>query len=109
MAAGKRKTALRGGRPGNTAAAGSGRLLRDLRGKGYPRRPEESLRLYFARLPWHYLLAREAEAEEMAALYDRCFFAQETPSEAELARHRAFAARFRPKTLRQWMIWYSLQ
>lgn len=85
------------------------RLLRDLRGKGYPRRPEESLRLYFARLPWHYLLAREAEAEEMAALYDRCFFAQETPSEAELARHRAFAARFRPKTLRQWMIWYSLQ
>ncbi len=84
-------------------------LLRDLRGKGYPRRPEESLRAYFARLPWHYLLADEAEAEKMAALYDRCFFSPAEPSEEELASHRAFAARFRPRTLRQWMIWYGLQ
>ncbi|MCR5663356.1 MAG: transglutaminase-like domain-containing protein [Oscillospiraceae bacterium] len=84
-------------------------LLSDLRGKGYPRRPEEPLRQYFARLPWHYLLASEAEAEKMAALYDRTFFAQQTPSEAELAEHRAFAARFRPRTLRQWLIWYRLR
>lgn len=84
-------------------------LLRDLRGKGYPRRPEEPLRQYFARVPWHYLLAREDEAEEMAALYDRTFFALATPSEEELARHRAFAARFRPHGLRQWLIWYGLQ
>lgn len=85
------------------------RLLRDLRGKGYPRRPEESLREYFTRLPWHFLLASEAEAMEMAELYDRSFFAQKPPSEAELARHRAFAARFRPRTLRQWMIWFGLR
>lgn len=84
-------------------------LLRDLRGKGYPRHPEEPLRLYFARLPWHYLLTSEEEAAEMAALYDRTFFAQTPPSEAEFERHRAFAARFRPRTLRQWMIWYRLQ
>ena len=84
-------------------------LLCDLRGKGYPRRPEESLQQYFARVPWHYLLADEAEAREMAALYDRCFFSPAAPSEEELARHRAFAARFRPRTLRQWMLWYSLQ
>ena len=84
-------------------------LLRDLRGKGYPRRPEESLRAYFARLPWHYLLADEAEAEKMAALYDRCFFSPAEPSEEELASHRAFAARFRPRTLQQWLIWYGLQ
>ena len=84
-------------------------LLRDLRGRGYPRRPEESLRDYFARLPWHYLLVNEAEAKEMAALYDRCLFGGATPSEAELARHRAFAVRFRPRGLRQWMIWSGLQ
>ena len=84
-------------------------LLCDLRGKGYPRRPEESLQQYFARVPWHYLLADEAEAREMAALYDRCFFSPAAPNEEELARHRAFAARFRPRTLRQWMLWYSLQ
>ena len=84
-------------------------LLRDLRGKGYPRRPEESLQQYFARLPWHYLLASEDEAGEMAALYDRTFFGLKEPSEEELERHRAFAARFRPKTLRQRIIWYGLQ
>ena len=60
-------------------------------------------------MPWHYLLADEAEAREMAALYDRCFFSPAAPNEEELARHRAFAARFRPRTLRQWMLWYSLQ
>lgn len=85
------------------------RLLRDLRGKGYPRKPEEPLRLYFERIPWHYLIAREDEAKEMAALYDRTFFGLVPPSEMELARHRDFAARFRPKTLRQWLIWYGLQ
>lgn len=84
-------------------------LLRDLRGKGYPRRPEESLQQYFARLPWHYLLSSEKEAAEIAALYDRTFFGMTPPSEAELEKHRAFAARFRPRTLRQWMIWYGLQ
>ena len=84
-------------------------LLRDLRGRGYPRQPEESLRQYFARLPWRNLLVREDEAEEMAALYDRTFFAMATPSEAELEQHRTFAARFRPRTLRQWMIWHRMQ
>ena len=85
------------------------RLLRDLRGKGYPRRPEEALGQYFARLPWHYLLTEEAEAGEMAALYDRSFFGGIEPSEAELEKHRAFAARFRPRSLRQWMIWLYLK
>ncbi len=85
------------------------RLLRDLRGKGYPRRPEESLRAYFSRLPWHYLLVPEGEAEEMAALYDRSFFGGVPPSEAELEKHRVFAARFRPRSLRQWMIWFYLK
>ncbi|MBR0207820.1 MAG: transglutaminase domain-containing protein [Oscillospiraceae bacterium] len=84
-------------------------LLRDLRGKGYPRRPEESLRQYFDRLPWHYLLTRPEEAAEIAALYDRTFFSPAAPSEGELALHRAFAARFRPRTLRQWLLWLSLQ
>ena len=85
------------------------RLLRDLRGKGYPRRPEEALGQYFARLPWHYLLTEEAEAREMAALYDRSFFGGTQPSEEELEKHRAFAARFRPRSLRQWMIWLYLK
>ena len=85
------------------------RLLRDLRGKGYPRKPEESLRQYFERLPWRFLLVKEAEVKEMVQLYDRAFFSPEAPSEEELARHRAFAAHFRPRTLRQWIIWYGLQ
>ena len=84
-------------------------LLRDLRGKGYPRQPEESLRQYFERLPWHYLLASKSEAMEMADLYDRTFFSREAPSEKEVERHRAFAATFRPQTLRQWLIWFRLQ
>ena len=45
----------------------------------------------------------------MAALYDRTFFGQKPPSEAELARHRAFAARFRPRTPRQWLLWLGLK
>ncbi len=84
-------------------------LLRDLRGKGYPRKPEESLHEYFGRLPWLYLLADKGEAKRMAALYDKVLFGQEQPSEEELAKHRAFAAQFRPKTLKQWVIWYGLQ
>ncbi len=83
-------------------------LLRDLRGKGYPRAPEESLRQYFERLP-DFLRTDEAEMRAMTALYDRTFFALKTPTEAELERHRAFAARFRPRTLRQWITWYGLQ
>ena len=83
-------------------------LLRDLRGKGYPRAPEESLRQYFERLPG-FLIRDGAEVREMAALYDRTFFALKAPSEAELEKHRAFAAYFRPRTLRQWITWYSLQ
>ena len=83
-------------------------LLRDLRGKGYPRAPEESLRQYFERLPG-FLIDDAAEAREMTALYDRTFFALKAPSEAELEKHRAFAAHFRPRTLRQWITWYSLQ
>ena len=58
-------------------------LLRDLRGKGYPRAPEESLRQYFERLPG-FLIRDGAEVREMAALYDRTFFALKAPSEAEL-------------------------
>ncbi|MBO4915616.1 MAG: DUF4129 domain-containing protein [Oscillospiraceae bacterium] len=73
------------------------RLLRDLRGIGYPRRSEESLRQYFARLPW-YFPEDEAEAKEMVALYERTFFALIQPSEAELERHRTFAAHCTPKT-----------
>ena len=84
-------------------------LLRDLRGKGYPRKPEESMKQYFERLPWHFLLASETEAGEMAELYDRTFFGGKTPSNDEIARHKDFAARFRPRTLRQWIVWYSLQ
>lgn len=85
------------------------RLLRDLSGKGYPRQPAESLQQYFARLPWRNLFAPEDEAKAMAALYDRTFFGQKPPSEAELARHRAFAARFRPRTPRQWLLWLGLK
>ncbi len=85
------------------------KMLRDLRGKGYPRQPEEAMGQYFARLPWHILVADKAEAEEMAALYDRTFFALQEPTEEELAKHRSFAARFRPRTLRQWVLWYGLQ
>ena len=83
-------------------------LLRDLRGKGYPRAPEESLAQYFERLP-SFIQVHDAEAQAMTALYDRTFFALKMPSELELARHRAFAARFRPRTLRQWITWYGLQ
>ena len=84
-------------------------LLRDLRGKGYPRRPEESLSRYFERLPWRFLLGNAEEAKKMAELYDRTFFGKTAPSEEELERHRTFAARFRPRTLRQKLLWYSLQ
>ncbi len=45
----------------------------------------------------------------MAALYDRSFFGGIEPSEAELEKHRVFAARFRPRSLRQWMIWLYLK
>ena len=60
------------------------------------------------RLP-AFLIEDQAEAKEMAALYDRTFFALKTPGEDELEKHRAFAERFRPHTLRQWLNWYSLQ
>ena len=84
-------------------------LLRDLRGKGYPRKPEESLSQYYGRLPWRFLLGNAAEAKEMADLYDRTFFGKKAPSEEELERHRRFAGRFRPHTLRQRLLWYRLQ
>lgn len=84
-------------------------LLRDLRGKGYPRNPEESLSQYFGRLPWRFLLGNAVEAKEMADLYDRTFFGKKAPSEEELERHRRFAGRFRPHTLKQRLLWYRLQ
>ena len=82
--------------------------LRGLKSRGYPRKTDESLGQYFARLP-AFLIEDQAEAKEMAALYDRTFFALKTPGEDELEKHRAFAERFRPHTLRQWLNWYSLQ
>ena len=85
------------------------RLLSDLRGKGYPRRAEESLQQYFERLPWRLFLIRPEEAREISELYDRTFFALRQPTEEELERHRSFAAYFRPRTLREWLTWYRLQ
>ena len=84
------------------------RLLRDLRGMGYPRQPEESLRQYFARLPWRYFPVSADEAEEIASLYDRTFFAQLEPDAQEVENHRRFAACFRPRPLWQ-RIWFYLR
>jgi len=73
------------------------RLSGYLARRGYPKSRTESLREWFSRVRWHYLLLDADEAMRFALLYEEMLFAGRKLTEAEWQAQKDFVDGLRPR------------